>query len=102
AFHEAIARASGNRLCQMIFSMIHKALLRSITQNSRRAPRRETLRYHGLVYKAVFSRNPEQARKQMADHIREAKALLLGPREGCADTREAGTMRISARERRPR
>jgi GntR family transcriptional regulator, transcriptional repressor for pyruvate dehydrogenase complex len=76
AFHECIFRASGNRICHLLFRVIHRNLLTSMAQLSTRVPLDRPLLFHKRIYAAIQERNSEEARRQMLDHIADTKALL--------------------------
>lgn len=76
AFHECIFRASGNRICHLVFRVIHRNLLTSMSHLSRRVPLDRPLTYHKRIYEAIQNRDPEGARRQMLDHITDTKVLL--------------------------
>lgn len=79
AFHEAIFRASGNRVCQLIFTVIHRAILISMAQISKRVDMKRPLAFHKEIYSAINRRKPDEARRLMVEHLIDAKAML-GPR----------------------
>ena len=76
AFHEAIFRASGNRICFLLFRAIHRTLLTSMSFLSNRVSLEKPLMYHRKIYGAVRARKPDEARKAMMDHICDARSLL--------------------------
>ena len=76
AFHEAIFRASGNRICHLLFKGIHRSLLMSMRQLSDRVSLDHPLMFHRKIYSAIRERNPEAARKAMQEHIVDARALM--------------------------
>jgi DNA-binding FadR family transcriptional regulator len=76
AFHECIFRASGNRICHLVFRVIHRNLLTSMAQLSTRVPLDRPLSFHKQIYAAIQDRNSDEARRQMLDHIADMKALL--------------------------
>ncbi len=76
AFHECIFRASGNRICHLLFSVLHRNLLSSMSHLSKRVPLDRPLTFHKRIYAAIQARNPEEARRQMLDHITDTKLLL--------------------------
>ncbi len=86
AFHEAIFRASGNRVCHLIFTVIHRAILISMGRIAKRVDVSHPLAYHKAIYTAIFKRKPEEARRQMREHLLDAKFLLLS-----ANTIQAST-----------
>jgi GntR family transcriptional repressor for pyruvate dehydrogenase complex len=85
AFHEAIFRASGNRVCQLIFTVIHRAMLMSMAQISRRVDRKRPLAFHKAIYSAIYKRRPEEARRLMAEHLTDSKSLLHAEGAGQVD-----------------
>jgi GntR family transcriptional regulator, transcriptional repressor for pyruvate dehydrogenase complex len=76
AFHEAIFRASGNRICHLLFKSIHRTLLKSMSQLSVRVSLDRPLMFHRKIYDAIRGRNPEEARRCMHEHITDARDLL--------------------------
>lgn len=78
-FHEALTRASGNRVLQDTIRM-----LRRRSRLAFHLPRyfpdpvlRETLAQHVEIYEAVAAREPERAGALMRDHLRRGLALRL-------------------------
>jgi GntR family transcriptional repressor for pyruvate dehydrogenase complex len=78
AFHEAIFRASGNRICHLLFKSIHRTLLMSMSQLSERVSMERPLMFHHRIYTAIRERKPKEARIAMQEHIIDARALM-GP-----------------------
>jgi GntR family transcriptional repressor for pyruvate dehydrogenase complex len=76
AFHECVFRASGNRICHLLFRVIHRNLLTSMSKLSRRVPLDRPLTYHKRIYEAIQNRDPEEARRQMLEHITDTKVIL--------------------------
>lgn len=79
AFHEAIFQASGNRVCRLIFTVIHRAILLSMSKIVTRAAVKQPLSYHQAIYQAIHDRNPSEARRQMTEHLLDAKSMLASP-----------------------
>jgi len=80
AFHDAIFRASGNRICHLLFKQIHRTVLSSMSQLSNRVALEQPLMYHQKIYAAIKARDSEAARRMMKEHILDARSLLS--REG--------------------
>lgn len=80
AFHECIFRASGNRICHLLFTVIHRTVLTSMAQLSGRVAVERPLAFHKRIYTAIRDRNPEEAKRTMLEHISDAKNLLASPR----------------------
>src|SRR5271170_238313 len=76
AFHDAIFRASGNRICQLLFKQIHRTVHASMAHLSNRVALERPLMYHRRIYKAIRERDAEGARKAMREHILDARSLL--------------------------
>ena len=60
-----------------MFGAIHQAFKRGMELTSRLAPPDRALEFHRAVYSAIHPRKPEEARRQMAERLNDAKALLL-------------------------
>jgi GntR family transcriptional repressor for pyruvate dehydrogenase complex len=75
-FHGAIARAAGNRIFQMLFSVIHRALLKSVARTSRFVDIEHTVSLHRAIYSAIYNRRPEAARQAMRNHLLDARSVL--------------------------
>lgn len=76
AFHDAIFRASGNRICQLLFKQIHRTVLCSMSHLSNRVSLEQPLMYHRKIYAAIKARDSEAARRTMREHILDARSLL--------------------------
>ncbi len=76
AFHQTIFRASGNRLAERIFSMIHRAMATSISVTSQLVDWNHTLRFHEPIYQAIDRRKPDLARRKTVEHLEDARRLL--------------------------
>lgn len=77
AFHETIFRASGNRTCLYMFSALHRALIAGISRTSVFDDASETIGYHKGIYQAIYRRQPEQARRQMREHLKATERMVL-------------------------
>jgi GntR family transcriptional regulator, transcriptional repressor for pyruvate dehydrogenase complex len=76
AFHDAIFRASGNRICQLLFKRIHRMVMLSMEQVSSKVALEKPLMYHRQIYSAIRARDIEGARKAMHEHIQQSASLL--------------------------
>ena len=65
-----------------MFGAIHQAFKRGMELTGRLAPPDRALEFHRAVYSAIHPRKPEEARRQMAERLNDAKALLL---QACLD-----------------
>jgi GntR family transcriptional repressor for pyruvate dehydrogenase complex len=77
AFHDAVFRASGNRICQLLFKRIHRTVLTSMSHLSNRVALEQPLIFHKRIYTAIRAHDPEAARQLMREHILDARSLLL-------------------------
>jgi GntR family transcriptional regulator, transcriptional repressor for pyruvate dehydrogenase complex len=76
AFHEAVCRATRNRICYRMFGAIQEAFRQGMVVTSRLAPDR-ALAFHQAIYSALHLRNPEEARRKMSEHLTDARAILM-------------------------
>jgi GntR family transcriptional regulator, transcriptional repressor for pyruvate dehydrogenase complex len=76
AFHDTVFRASGNRICQLLFKRIHRTLLNSMSKLSERVSVEQPLEYHKRIYAAIRAHDAQTARQVMRDHILDASSLL--------------------------
>ena len=80
-FHRAIFQASGNRLTERLFHIVHKAMLNMMMVTSQMVDLEHTLQFHLPILKAIEQRDPTLASKLMSDHLCDARDLLLHSRE---------------------
>ena len=76
AFHDIVFRASGNRICQLLFKRIHRTLLHSMAKLSDRVSIDKPLGYHKRIYAAIRAHDVQGAREAMREHILDASSLL--------------------------
>src|SRR5215475_3580956 len=69
AFHDCVFRASGNRICHLLFKVIHRSVLTSMNQISRRVTVDRPLSFHKSIYNAIRDKKPVEARNMMHEHI---------------------------------
>lgn len=75
-FHRTVFRAAGNRLTETMFSVIHKTLMSSIMRTSRMAKAAYVANLHRPIYRAVFERDPANARIAMVHHLMDAQKVI--------------------------
>lgn len=80
-FHRAIFIASGNRLSERLFHLIHRAMLNVMLVTSQLVELEHTLAFHKPIFNAIKQRDAELARKLMTDHLNDANNLLLRGRQ---------------------
>jgi len=76
-FHRTIFQASGNRLAERLFHTIHRAMLNMIMVTSQLVDLEHTLQFHRPIMVAIEKRDPDLAHRLMADHLVDARELLL-------------------------
>src|SRR5260370_966611 len=76
-FHEAIWHASGNRVCQRMFSSLHRAMTRSLTVTSSLRDEGTPVSAHEQMYNAIEAGEAEKARRLMFDHLVQGESTLL-------------------------
>jgi GntR family transcriptional repressor for pyruvate dehydrogenase complex len=91
AFHDAIFRASGNRICHLLFKQIHRTVLCSMSHLSNRVSLEQPLMYHRKIYAAIRARDSEAARRTMREHILDARSLLSHPAARAEATASRGS-----------
>jgi GntR family transcriptional regulator, transcriptional repressor for pyruvate dehydrogenase complex len=77
AFHEAVFRASGNRVCRLIFTVIHRAILESMARIVKRSDVERPLSFHKEIYAAISQQNGEEAKRRMKAHLEDARSQIL-------------------------
>jgi DNA-binding FadR family transcriptional regulator len=60
-----------------MFGAIHHAFRQGMQLTSRLAPPERALGFHRAIYSAIHLRQPEETRRKMAEHLIDAKNLLL-------------------------
>jgi GntR family transcriptional repressor for pyruvate dehydrogenase complex len=76
-FHETIWRASGNRVCQRMFSSLHQAMTRSLTVTSSLRDDGTPLVAHEEMLLAIQAGEAERARSLMFEHLLQGESTLL-------------------------
>lgn len=76
-FHRTIFRVAGNRVCSLMFTVVHQSLERLIHLTSQLVDPEHTLALHKRVYTAIRRKDPEEARRRMAEHLEDARQLFV-------------------------
>lgn len=84
-FHQAIFDAAGNRLCSLMFSVLHKSLHELIDLTSRLVDLEHTTGFHRRIFHAIRRRDPEAARRRMTEHLQDVQALLIRASDKAAE-----------------
>jgi len=80
-FHRTIFRMADNRVCTVMFSIVHQYLLSLMEITSQMVELDHTVRLHTRIYSAIRKRDSAEARARMAAHLTDAKGLLLRSRD---------------------
>lgn len=75
-FHQAVYRAAGNRVCTMLFTVVHQSLEELVRFTSVLTKPEHTIRLHRRILTAIRRRDPDAARRRMREHLEDARALL--------------------------
>jgi len=75
-FHRTIFQMADNRVCSIMFSMVHQSLQKLMDTTSKMVDLDHTLKLHNRIYSAIRKGNPEEARARMFAHLTDAKGLL--------------------------
>jgi len=76
-FHEVIWRASGNRVCQRMFSSLHRALSRSLTVTTSLRDDGTPMSAHSEICQAIKAGDDARARKLMFEHLMQGESTIL-------------------------
>jgi GntR family transcriptional repressor for pyruvate dehydrogenase complex len=76
-FHETIWRASGNRVCQRMFSSLHQAMSRSLTVTSSLRDEGTPVVAHEQMFRAIEAGEAERARTLMYEHLLQGEGTLM-------------------------
>jgi GntR family transcriptional repressor for pyruvate dehydrogenase complex len=77
AFHEAVCSATGNRVCERMFSAIQNAFRAGMQVTAKLAPPERALEFHKQIYSAIHLRQPVEAKRKMVEHLADAQSVLL-------------------------
>lgn len=75
-FHRTIFKMADNRVCSLMFSMVHESLRRRMAMTARIADANHTQRMHRRVYAAIKKGDAADARSRMFTHLTDTKGLL--------------------------
>jgi GntR family transcriptional regulator, transcriptional repressor for pyruvate dehydrogenase complex len=75
-FHQTIFRVAGNRVCSLMFTVIHQSLERLIHLTSQLVEPGHTLKLHRRIFAAIRRRDAEEARRRMKEHLEDARELF--------------------------
>jgi GntR family transcriptional repressor for pyruvate dehydrogenase complex len=76
SFHDAVYRASGDRICQILFKRLHRVTMDSMMSLSGIELERP-LHFHERIASAIRAHDPETARRIMREHLEDANARYV-------------------------
>jgi GntR family transcriptional repressor for pyruvate dehydrogenase complex len=76
-FHRTIFEMAENRVCRLMFSIVHELLHNLMEITSRMVDLDHTVRLHRRIYHAICKRDAGDARIRMIEHLADARGLLL-------------------------
>lgn len=76
-FHRIIFQMAGNRVCSLMFSIVHELLHNLMVLTSQMVDLDHTARLHNHIYTAIRRRDAAEARARMLAHLTDARGLLL-------------------------
>ena len=83
-FHRTIFQMADNRVCSIMFSMIHQSIHKLMDITSQMVDLNHTLKLHNRIYAAIRKGDPAEARSKMFAHLTDAKGLLTRASEAQA------------------
>lgn len=86
-FHRTIFEMAQNRVCSMMFSIVHQSLHKLMEITSQMVDLDHTVKLHRRIYAAIRKGDPEEARSRMFAHLTDAKGLLLRSQEAQLNAR---------------
>jgi GntR family transcriptional repressor for pyruvate dehydrogenase complex len=96
-FHRTIFEMADNRICSLMFSIVHELLHNLMEITSQMVDLDHTVKLHTRIYAAIRKGNPTEARMRMVEHLSDAKGLLLRSHEAqCQSKMEDRLMNLAA------
>ena len=80
-FHRTIFGMADNRVCSLLFSIVHQSLRHLMEITSHMVDLEHTVKLHNRICTAIRKNDPDEARSRMFAHLTDARALLLQSRE---------------------
>jgi GntR family transcriptional repressor for pyruvate dehydrogenase complex len=75
-FHQTIFRLAGNRVCSLMFTVVHQSLERLIHLTSQLVQPEHTLQLHRRIFVAIRRKDADEARRRMTEHLEDARELF--------------------------
>src|SRR6185369_16793760 len=68
-FHQTLFRISGNRVCTMMFTVVHQSVHKLMALTSSLVDPEHTLTLHRRIIVAIRKGSPDEARRRMSEHL---------------------------------
>lgn len=75
-FHRTIFQMADNRVCSLMFSIVHELLHNLMEITSQMVDLNHTVKLHSRIYMAIRKRDADEARARMFAHLTDARGLL--------------------------
>lgn len=75
-FHQTVFRIAGNRVCSMMFTVVHQSVHKLMELTSSLVDPEHTLTLHRRITAAIKKGKSEEARMRMIEHLDDAAGLL--------------------------
>lgn len=76
SFHEAVYQAAGNRVCTILFTVVHQSLESLIRITSVLDEPERMINYHRRICTSIRQGNSDGARKRMREHLEDVSDLF--------------------------
>jgi GntR family transcriptional repressor for pyruvate dehydrogenase complex len=76
-FHQTLFRISGNRVCSMMFTVVHRSVHKLMELTSSLVDPEHTLTLHRRIITAIRKGDSDEARRRMNEHLQDATGLLV-------------------------
>jgi GntR family transcriptional repressor for pyruvate dehydrogenase complex len=86
-FHRTIFQMAANRVCSIMFSIVHQSLHKLMEVTSQMVDLEHTVKLHHRIYNAIRKGDPNGARARMFAHLTDAKELLIRSSEAQSQAR---------------
>ena len=86
-FHRTIFQMAANRVCSLMFSIVHESLHSLMELTSQMVNLEHTAHLHRRIYNAIRKGQAEEARARMFAHLTDAKQLLMRSHEARIQSR---------------
>ncbi len=75
-FHRTIFQMADNRVCSLMFTIVHEMLHHLMEITSQMVDLEHTVKLHSRIFAAIRKRDPAEARARMLAHLADARGLL--------------------------